>query len=311
MVSRRARSRPGDTAAVRVTILFNPVSGQGRAFAEAERHALAIEAAGHRVVMVPSRREPPRAWLDPALAGVDALLVAGGDGAIRLAAGSAARAGVPIHHLPLGTENLFARQFGGSRAPEQAVAALARGEVRPVDLGRIRVGAVDEEFTIMASLGIDAAIVHDLASRRTGAISHLSYVGPAVRQGLAWEPPEISVAVDDGAMKGLGRGILVVANASKYALGIDPVPEADPADGRLDAAFLPCEGPVEAMVGAIRMVAGGDHPGVMRMRGRVVRVRSRPAAPWQVDGDAVPAAGSSEAVLEVSPEPLGILVPGV
>lgn len=295
---------------VKVAILFNPMSGQGRAAAEAERHAIEIEAAGHGVHRMPSRREPARTWLDPALAGVDALLVAGGDGAIRLAAGSAARAGVPIHHLPLGTENLFARHFGGSRTPERAVAALARGEVRAVDLGRIRVGAADEDFTIMASLGIDAAIVHDLASRRTGAISHLSYLGPAVRQGLAWEPPEVAVAADDGAMRSLGRGILVVANAPRYALGIDPVPEADPADGRLDAAFLPCEGPVEAVAGAVRMLVGWEHPGAIRIRGRVLRVRSRPAAPWQVDGDAVPGDGSSEAVLEVRPEPLRILSPG-
>lgn len=291
-------------------ILFNPVSGRGRAAVEAERHAVAIEAAGYRVTRMPSRREPARAWLDPALEGVEALLVAGGDGAIRLAAGPAARAGVAIHHLPLGTENLFARQFGGSRSPEESIAALARGEIRPVDLGRVRTGTADEDFAIMASIGIDAAIVHDVAASRTGAISHRTYVGPIVRQGLRWKPPEISIATDGGRFRSLGQGLLVVANAATYALGLDPARGADPADGRLDVAFLPCEGSFDAVVGAIRLLTDGTAAGLERIRACSVRVRSRPPAAWQVDGDPVPGTVAVDATLEIRPERLRILAPG-
>jgi diacylglycerol kinase (ATP) len=297
---------------MRVAILFNPASGQGRAEAAAGRFAAAIEAAGHRVRAIPSRPGPDRAWLEEPLREADALLVAGGDGAIRLAAGPAARAGVPVHHLPLGTENLFARQYGGSRTPEEAVAALERGAVRAVDLASIRAGGTEEDFTIMASLGIDAAIVHDLAARRSGPISHLSYVGPVLRQGLAWEPPVVSIAADGGAWQELGRGLLVVANARVYALGIDPVRGADPADGLLDAAFLPCEGSFEALAAALRSLAGGELPEVERVAARSLGVRARPGGPWQVDGDPGPAGGegSAEATLEVRPERLRILEPG-
>lgn len=293
---------------MRVAIVFNPVSGRGRAAAEAARFARAIEAAGHRVGLVESRREPVGEWLEPALSGVDALLVAGGDGAIRLAAGPAARAGVPIHHLPLGTENLFARQYGGSRSEAEAIGALARGRIREVDLARIRTATGDEDFTLMASLGIDAAIVHDLATRRGGSISHLSYVGPAVRQGLAWEPPAISIAPDGGPPRELGRGLVVVANAAAYALGIDPARGADPADGLLDAAFLPCEGAVDALAGAVRLLAGGEVAAAARFSARSIRIRARPAAAWQVDGDPGPADGG-EATLEIRPERLRVLVP--
>lgn len=293
---------------MQVAILFNPVSGQGRAAAEAGRFADAIAAAGHRVRLVASRREPAEAWLATELDGIDVLLVAGGDGAVRLAAAPAARAGVPVHHIPLGTENLFARAFGGSRTPAEAVAALARNAVREIDLGRIRTGTGEGMFALMASLGVDAAIVHDLASRRTGAISHRSYVGPVVRQGLGWEPSEISAAVDGGEWRRLGRGWLVVANAAAYALGIDPIPAADPADGRLDAAFLPCEGSLDALVAAVRRLAGADPPDLVRFAARVISVRARPAASWQLDGDPGPSE-AAEASIEVARERLQVLRP--
>jgi diacylglycerol kinase family enzyme len=297
---------------MRVAILFNPASGQGRAEAEAGRFAAALEAAGHFVRPIPSRPGPDRAWLEGPLREADALLVAGGDGAIRLAAGPAARAGVPVHHLPLGTENLFARQYGGSRTPEEAVAALARGAVRAVDLASIRAGGAEEDFTIMASLGVDAAIVHDLAARRNGPISHLSYLGPVVRQGLAWEPPVISISIDGDRWRELGRGLLVVANAVVYALGIDPVRGADPADGLLDAAFLPCEGSFEALAAALRSLAGGGLPEVERIAASSVRVRARPGGLWQVDGDPGPPGFGSdqEATLAVRPERLRVLGAG-
>jgi diacylglycerol kinase family enzyme len=294
---------------MRVAILFNPVSGQGRAEAEAERFASAIASAGHRVGRIATRPGADRRWLEESLGELDVLLVAGGDGAVRLAAGPAARAGVAIHHLPLGTENLFARQFGGSRSPDEAVAALEAGTVRGVDLGSVTVadGRV-EDFTLMASLGIDAAIVHDLAARRGGSISHLSYVGPVVRQGLAWEPPRISLSTDGGDFRELGRGSLVVANSGAYALGIDPVRGADPADGRLDAVFLPCEGAVDALAAAVRWLSGGTVPMSDRVSFRSARIRARPAAAWQVDGDPVPATGG-EVTLEIRPEPLRVLGP--
>lgn len=293
---------------MRVVLLFNPLSGQGRSEAEATRFAAAISAAGHAVRPIASRPGSADEWLAGPLAEADAMLVFGGDGSLRMAAGPAARAGVPVQQVPLGTENLFARQYGGSRTPEEAVRTLGRGEVRAIDLARLRWGRSECDFTIMASLGIDAAIVHDLAARRDGPITHLSYLGPVVRQGLAWEPPEIAIATDGGPWRELGRGLLIVANASVYALGIDPVRGADPSDGLLDAAFLPCEGSVDALAAAVRLLAGGPASGLPHVAARSFQVRVRPESPWQVDGDPAPG-GGGEATLDHRPERLLVLRP--
>ena len=45
-------------------ILFNPVSGSGRAEQAAGRLAQTLRAAGHETVVTPTRREPGDGWLD-------------------------------------------------------------------------------------------------------------------------------------------------------------------------------------------------------------------------------------------------------
>src|SRR5262245_65799244 len=91
-----------------------------------------LRSAGHVVQVEPTRLEAPKQWLDGLLAGVQLLVVSGGDGAVRLAAGSAHRTGVPLYQIPRGTENLFAREFGMDRRPTTLLRALERFDVRHV-----------------------------------------------------------------------------------------------------------------------------------------------------------------------------------
>ena len=117
----------------RVVLVANPISGRGRADRMAAEAAAVLRARGHRAERIPTRLEPTREWLDPAIEGADAMIVVGGDGAVRMVADGAIRTGLPLHHLPLGTENLFAREFRSTRRPEDLVAAVERAAVIRVD----------------------------------------------------------------------------------------------------------------------------------------------------------------------------------
>src|SRR5688572_23208515 len=111
---------------MRVLILCNPVAGGGRSLRMGEAIAQRLRSEAIEADLLSTRLEPPEQWLDAALNGTDALLVAGGDGAVRMAAGSASRANTPIYHLACGTENLFAREFGMKCNGDDLVAALRR-----------------------------------------------------------------------------------------------------------------------------------------------------------------------------------------
>jgi diacylglycerol kinase family enzyme len=67
----------------------------------------------------------------------DAIVVGGGDGSISTAAHCVAGTGIPLGVLPLGTLNHFARDLGVPLTWRDAVAVVARGECRVVDVGEV------------------------------------------------------------------------------------------------------------------------------------------------------------------------------
>ncbi|MCP4939607.1 MAG: acylglycerol kinase family protein, partial [Phycisphaeraceae bacterium] len=146
-------------------VIYNPISGAGRALQSATNLERAAADAGLEVVLMPTRAEPPAAWLREPLASHDRLVVVGGDGAVRAAAAEAAHADVPLVHLPAGNENLFAREFEMTDDVDEVVRRLRDGVVQRVDLASAAAdGGPAETMVLMASVGFDADVVHDLAS---------------------------------------------------------------------------------------------------------------------------------------------------
>ena len=305
----------------RVVILFNPASGAGHAARLADEVRRTLSAGGHTVTPAPTRVGHPSSWLPEMLQAAQAeyVIVVGGDGAMRLAVDSVARSGAAVWHYPAGTENLFARAFRMAALPDLLAASITAGRTATIDLGRARsdgsdaAPSFDEPFAIMASTGFDAAVIHELAARRTangaGAISHWSYVPVILSQLRRWHAPEIWVTLDDEEERHLGRGVLVVGNLGEYGLRIDPVRVADGSDALLDGVFLPASGGMDAIAWGpkfllTRTILNREVVGLPRFRCRTVRVRTEPGSVWQMDGDpfgamhaGTPDPGSSTQVL--------------
>jgi len=281
--------------------------------AEESRQALA--AAGHNVAACATRATPAECWLPELLKDRDLAVVVGGDGAVRLVAGTLAALDVPLWHVPGGTENLIARYFGMGAAPAQLVAAADAMQTRCIDCGRLDVGGVVSDFLLMASVGFDAATVHDLAARRRGPIRRWHYAPAILRQWWNWRAPEVTLAVDGASPEKLGRGTLVIGNLPTYGFHLNLLDVADPCDGALDALFLPCATGTEAIRWAARFWGRSPRelPGARRFRGAAFRVEVCGEGPagWQTDGDAcpLPANRSGHAQVQVSPRKIHVLVP--
>jgi diacylglycerol kinase (ATP) len=229
-----------------IAMLINPRSGRGkgRETADAIRRALDD-----------GRREITSLEID-ALDELEniradthrALIVVGGDGTVHAALPALARLGLPVYHAPLGTENLFARQFGMSRDPQRVRRAVDTGETHTVDLA----SCDGRPFAIMCGLGFDADVIESLHNVRTGAISHLSYLRPILRELLRLRNVPLRVEVDGNTVVEEGTGQLVIANSRQYALRNDPALRASMTDGRTDVVFLPCESRIGLVTWAIR-----------------------------------------------------------
>lgn len=92
----------------------------------------------------------------------DAVIAGGGDGSIRTVASVLAHSGVPLGVLPLGTLNHFAKDLKVPLAIPEAVATIAAGKTRAIDVacanGRV--------FINNSSIGIYPSLVLDRERRR-------------------------------------------------------------------------------------------------------------------------------------------------
>ncbi len=93
---------------------------------------------------------------------LDAVVVGGGDGSIRTVASVLAGSDVPLGIIPLGTLNHFARDLRIPVFADRAVAVIASGEQRYVDVGEIN-GKI---FINNSSIGIYPYLVLERERRR-------------------------------------------------------------------------------------------------------------------------------------------------
>jgi diacylglycerol kinase family enzyme len=268
---------------VRVHLLYNPKAGAGRAEAAARAIVAPLEQAGHEPALGASRLEPSEGWLDPALRDADVLVVIGGDGAMRLAAASAARTETPAYHYPLGTENLFSREFAMRATPAALLAAIRAHRVEHADIGV----ANGRLFLLMASVGYDAEVIDDLSARRTGGITHLAYAGPLLRQLARWDPAILTVTADGEVLCEDRPGVAIVANSRQYARRIDPARRASMTDQQLDVVVFPTP-TRRALVSWLLSCLRGRHlddPRLVYRTATQIEVRTPAPRHYQLDGD--------------------------
>lgn len=167
--------------------------------------------------------------------------VAGGDGTIRLAAGIAVDAGLPLLVVPAGTFNHFAADLGVESAAD-ALAALSRGDSVLVDVGT----ADGAAFLNTASTGVYVDLVQ--ARKR---IEPVLGKWPAVLIALVHvlrtgQPTELLV---DGRRRRVW--LLFVGNCRYEPRGSAPAYRPDLADGTFDVRMVDGSQPL----GRIRLVA--------------------------------------------------------
>lgn len=296
---------------MRIVVLRNSIAGRGKGREHVDRLLAALAERGHAAVTLDVHRPDGtciNGELDEALRGADALLVAGGDGTLHHSAPAAMRAGVPVYHFPLGTENLFARQFCMGPSASAAIGALERNRRQTIDTAVCN----QRSFLLMCSIGFDSCVVERVAANRRGGITRATYIQHALAEMLRPRFVPLSVRVDGRELLAERPGILIVANSRQYAARLDPAREASMTDGLLDIVFLPIGSRI-ALARRLAQVARGAHLAdrtVMRARGAEVRLSAGCAAPYQLDGEhaGTLAPGASLAV-RIAPASLHVLTP--
>lgn len=111
--------------------------------------------------------------------GLDAVVAGGGDGTLSCAAGHLAGTGRPLGVIPLGTLNHFARDAGIPAAIDEAVATIAGGNVRAVDVAEVN-GRV---FINNSAIGLYPQLVRarEAQRQRLGRSKRLAMLNASLR----------------------------------------------------------------------------------------------------------------------------------
>jgi len=284
-------------------LIVNPRSRSGADLLEAAAERL--EAHGIEPVHRESgRREDITSLIRAEGGDVDLVAVGGGDGTMSAAAPGVIERDLPLGILPMGTANDLARTLGIPADLETAIAIIAAGRTRRIDLGLVN----GKPFFNVASIGLSA----ELAQRLTGDIKRrfgrLGY-GIVALQVLAQARPfRAVIASEEGSVR-VRTLQIAVGNGRYYGGGLAVEKSAAIDDQHLDLYSLEVARAWKLALMA-RSFRAGEHGAwkeVRAIRAREFDVMTRRPRPVNADGEIVT---STPAHFRISPGAVTVFAPG-
>jgi diacylglycerol kinase family enzyme len=277
-------------------LIVNPVAGKGGGVARAEilRSGLARD---HDVELAETSGRGDATYLARSRgADVERVIAIGGDGTLNevlkglMALGDSAESRPSLGFMPGGTANVATAAFGFGSDPARVARELPGIVGRLVDVGVADLGGEERPFLLWCGAGVDAVVIHELNSARTGrmGIAGLALNAPRVLTAVARYPaPSLQVTADGSVIPPASSVLL--ANVGESAFGGMFHPDASPFDGRLDVVTIQNISPLGVLKAGARMLlasltssAGAEHRTATR-----VTVTSEGDVPVQIDGEPV------------------------
>ncbi len=286
-----------------LALLVNPASAHGRALKllpriEAELDARRIS---FRVERTRDLDDGAELALRAAEAG-ELPVVVSGDGLLGAVGGALAGGETPLGIVPGGRGNDLARILEIPTEPEAAVAILAAGETRRIDVGEVN----GSRFLGIVSAGFDSD-ANRVANETRWLRGSLVYAYAGVRTLIGWKPARFTIAVGDERTRFTGYSVSV-ANNKAFGGGMLVAPDADLCDGEFDVVTVGEVGKLRFLSNLPKVFKGThveeDEVRVFRAA-RLELSASRPF-PIYADGEHLT---DLPATLRVLPKALSVVVP--
>ena len=257
---------------------------------------------------VPKSKKAPKKVAEAIRAGVDLIVVWGGDGIVQRTVDVLAREKggrkIPLAIMPAGTGNLLAGNLGIPEDLPAAVDIAFRGQRRRLDVGRLG----GEHFAVMAGIGFDGAMIAEADRDLKDRLGKLAYVWTGIRH-VNGAAPHAKVKVDGTTWFEGDASCVLVGNVGTITGGIRAFDDARPDDGWLDVGVATAQGALQwARTLGTMAVGRSDHSPFVRMtRARRVDVKLASKLEYELDG------GAREAVkrlsVTVAPAAVTVCVP--
>ncbi|MBX7220247.1 MAG: diacylglycerol kinase family lipid kinase [Blastocatellia bacterium] len=215
--------------------ILNPTAGHGktRKYLSVLPDLLTRNGLSNRIELSRSSEHIRQMAEEGARAGLDMVIVCGGDGTIHHAINGLRGSRTALGILPLGTGNDFARTLGIPWEVEQTCAMLGRGRIQEIDLADTG-GCV---YACIGSVGFDTAVLKRANQRKFWLRGPLIYTYAIFGTLLTYQPKRLKLTHDGGVFEDEVM-FAVVGNTMQYGGGMRIVPGADPSDGLLDVCIV-------------------------------------------------------------------------
>lgn len=286
-----------------LALLVNPSSAHGRSLKLLPRLEGALDA--RRIPFRVERTRGLEDGVERALLAAEAgevPVVVSGDGLIGAIGGALAGSQTPLGIVPGGRGNDLARVLGIPDDPEAAVATLAAGETRRIDVGEVN----GKRFLGIVSVGFDSE-ANRLANETRWMRGNLVYAYAGIRTLLGWKPARFTLAVGEQRERFTGYSVSV-ANNKAFGGGMFIAPDAELDDGEFDVVTIREQGRLR-FLGNLPKVFKGTHVEEDEVRVfRTARLELNASRPFPVyaDGEHLT---DLPATLRVLPRALSVIVP--
>ncbi|WP_246486201.1 diacylglycerol/lipid kinase family protein [Kribbella qitaiheensis] len=240
---------------------------------------------------------------------VDLVVVAGGDGTVRVVCAELAGTAIPIAVLPVGTGNLLARNLDISLDLEIALVEVLGGTERRIDSVQVEGDELGtDRFVVMAGLGLDAAIIADAPDELKKRVGWAAYIVSTLKN-LNHPFVTVEITIDDRRPFTRRARTAVIGNVGTLQANIPLLPDARPDDDLIDLVVLAprrlTHWPRLVLSLVAKSVQEGRH--IERFTGRTIRLRTPTPVRRQLDGDEIPEGTTLTA--SVDPAALVVRVP--
>jgi YegS/Rv2252/BmrU family lipid kinase len=289
-----------------VHAIWNPRAGVA---AQRALHALSHERSpwGDATVRETTGPDDARAFAAEAVAaGAEIVLAMGGDGTANEVARGLLGADIPLGIVPVGSGNGLARALGIPLEPGQALAALATGVRRRMDVGFVN----DKPFLNVAGVGFDAVVgwAFHMAGRDGGRRGIFTYVKMSFSLVRSFKATPLVLEAGSERIEATPF-VLVVANGPQYGAGALINPGARLDDGRFEIVVFEDARLPEIVWNAPRLFLGSLARSRRYRRLEATRAVITPsvAVEHHRDGEPEPETGRLE--ISLRPRALTVLVP--
>ncbi len=235
------------------------------------------------------------------------VIAVGGDGTIHAVANGLVGTQSTLGIIPTGTMNNLAHSLNIPDTIPAACVAIAKGETRLIDVGKIN----EQIFLEVAGIGLEASLFPAVEEiKKLGLLTTLHGVVSGLKTLLTFKPTRIRITFDDRQRRPYEALQVTICNAPFYGIHLELAPDILMDDGLLDVIIYRNFSKLEYIRHAISISQGRRiyQPKIVHMRVKSLRINSDQPLDLQVDG--IPQ-GTTPAKVMVLPGALRVRVPAV